>query len=156
MTNNKLIELDVKFDGSLQSIVLNGTHIGGVKWGDIDNGKTLKLYVNKDALLNELQVIDNTHYIDENKILTALEIIDEYIAMNADDEIYVDACNDCASSIRDALKEPTTSTMHTLTEKEFQDYCAYKWIEKDIRGCMDRERALETELERYRNKYGEL
>ena len=156
MSDNKLIELDIKFNDDLQSIILNGTRIGGVKWGDIDNGKSLKLYVNKDALLNELQVIDNTHYIDENKILTALETIDEYMAMNADDDIYVDACNDCASSIRDVLKEPTTSTTHTLTEKEFQDYCAYKLIEKDIKGCMDRERILETELDRYRNKYGEL
>lgn len=156
MANDKLIELDVKFDGNLQSIVLNGTRIGGVKWGDIDNGKTLKLYVNKDAILNELQVIDNTHYIDENKILIALETINEYMATNADDYIYVDACNDCANSIRDVLKESTTSAVHTLTEKEFQDYCAYKLIEKDIKGCLDRERTLETELDRYRNKYGEL
>ena len=156
MANDKLIELDVKFDGNLQSIVLNGTRIGGIKWGDIDNGKTLKLYVNKDAILNELQVIDNTHYIDENKILIALETINEYMATNADDYIYVDACNDCANSIRNVLKEPTTSAVRTLTEKEFQDYCAYKLIEKDIKGCLDRERTLETELDRYRNKYGEL
>ena len=35
---------------------------------------------------------------------------------------------------------------HLLTEKEWQDYCAYKTIEPQIKGCLDRERELEKKL----------
>lgn len=33
-----------------------------------------------------------------------------------------------------------------LNEKEYQDYCAYKHIEQQIKGCLDRERELEKKL----------
>lgn len=105
--------------------------------------------------------MDNIKLFDENQLLVVIETIDEYIAEHLSgpdcyNKGYVDACEDCVSLIRNVLNEPATSATHTLAEKEFQDYCAYKLIEKDIKGCMDRERTLETELERYRNKYGEL
>ncbi len=32
-----------------------------------------------------------------------------------------------------------------ISEKEYRDYCLYKLIEKDIKGCLDRERKLEKE-----------
>lgn len=35
-----------------------------------------------------------------------------------------------------------------LSEKEYQYYCAYKLIESDIKGCLDRERKLEAELKK--------
>ena len=102
--------------------------------------------------------MNNTKLFNENQLLVVIETVHEYIAehLGAPDcynEGYVDACEDCISLIRNVLNEPT---IHTLTEKEFQDYCAYKLIEKDIKGCIDRERTLETELERDRNKYGQI
>lgn len=36
--------------------------------------------------------------------------------------------------------------MHLLDEKEFQHYCAYKHIEPEIKGCLDREREYEKQL----------
>ena len=36
--------------------------------------------------------------------------------------------------------------MHLLDEKEFQNYCAYKWIEPEIKGCLDREREYKQQL----------
>lgn len=33
-----------------------------------------------------------------------------------------------------------------MSEKEYQHYCAYKLIESEIKGCLDRERKLEAEL----------
>jgi len=105
--------------------------------------------------------MDNIKLFDENQLLVVLETVDEYIAEHLGgpdcyNEGYVDACEDCASLIRDLLNQSTRSMIHTLTEKEFQDYCAYKLIEKDIKGCMDREATLETKLDKYRSKYGEL
>lgn len=34
---------------------------------------------------------------------------------------------------------------HSLDEQEWQHYCAYKIIEPQIRGCLDREKLLEQE-----------
>lgn len=39
-----------------------------------------------------------------------------------------------------------------LTRKEYQKYCAYKIIEPQIKGCMDRERKLEKQLEQARKE----
>lgn len=36
--------------------------------------------------------------------------------------------------------------MHLLDEKEFQHYCAYKRIEPEIKGCLDREREYKQQL----------
>ena len=36
--------------------------------------------------------------------------------------------------------------MHLLDEKEFQYYCAYKQIEPEIKGCLDRERDYKKQL----------
>lgn len=36
--------------------------------------------------------------------------------------------------------------MRLLDEKEFQNYCAYKWIEPEIKGCLDREREYKQQL----------
>ena len=36
--------------------------------------------------------------------------------------------------------------MHLLDENEFQRYCAYKHIEPQIKGCLDREREFEKKL----------
>lgn len=47
---------------------------------------------------------------------------------------------------------------HLLNEKEWQDYCAFKHIEPQIRGCLDREREYikqiaekDEEIERYKD-----
>ena len=36
-----------------------------------------------------------------------------------------------------------TEKKHLLNEKEWQDYCAYKHIEPQIKGCLDREKELD-------------
>ena len=36
---------------------------------------------------------------------------------------------------------------HLLDEKEWQDYCAFKHIEPQIKGCLDREREYKKQLE---------
>lgn len=36
--------------------------------------------------------------------------------------------------------------MHLLDETEYQNYCAFKHIESQIKGCLDRERELEKKL----------
>lgn len=36
--------------------------------------------------------------------------------------------------------------MHLLDEQEFQHYCAYKHIEPEIKGCLDREREYKKQL----------
>ncbi len=38
------------------------------------------------------------------------------------------------------------SKERTLSEKEWQGYCAYKHIEKEIKGCLDRERDYKQQL----------
>ena len=35
---------------------------------------------------------------------------------------------------------------HLIDEKEWQDYCAFKHIEPQIKGCLDREREYEKQL----------
>ena len=35
---------------------------------------------------------------------------------------------------------------HLINEKEWQDYCAFKHIEPQIKGCLDREREYEKQL----------
>lgn len=49
---------------------------------------------------------------------------------------------------RDKIKEQQEQlakkeNMHPLDEKEFQHYCAYKHIEPEIKGCLDRDRERE-------------
>lgn len=39
-----------------------------------------------------------------------------------------------------------TEKKHLLDEKEWQDYCAFKHIEPQIKGCLDREREYEKQL----------
>ena len=48
----------------------------------------------------------------------------------------------------DQLKQQLAEkeNMHLLDEKEFQHYCAYKHIEPEIKGCLDREREYEKQL----------
>lgn len=43
--------------------------------------------------------------------------------------------------------------MHLLDEQEFQHYCAYKLIETEIKGCLDREKQLEQEFAELKEKY---
>ena len=42
--------------------------------------------------------------------------------------------------------------MHLLDEQEFQHYCAYKLIETEIKGCLDREKQLEQKLAELKEK----
>ena len=51
--------------------------------------------------------------------------------------------NEC-SQLKHQLGEK--EKMHLLDENEFQRYCAYKHIEPQIKGCLDRERELEKKL----------
>ena len=39
-----------------------------------------------------------------------------------------------------------------LSKKDFQDYCAYKHIEPQIRGCLDRERVLLSKINNLKEK----
>lgn len=39
-----------------------------------------------------------------------------------------------------------TEKKHLLDEKEWQDYCAFKHIEPQIKGCLDREKEYEKQL----------
>lgn len=43
-----------------------------------------------------------------------------------------------------------------ISKREHQRYCAYKIIEPQIKGCLDRERALEKQLEMEREEKTEL
>ena len=39
---------------------------------------------------------------------------------------------------------------YEMSESEFQKYCAYKIIEPQIRGCLDRERELQKQVDEYK------
>lgn len=45
---------------------------------------------------------------------------------------------------------------HLLDEREWQDYCAYKHIEPQIKGCLDREREYEKQLAEKETRIAEL
>lgn len=68
----------------------------------------------------------------KNKII---DIIAPYVSAYGEDEAIADAL------IAAGLK------FDVLTETEYQKYCAYKIIEPQIKGCLDREKELEKRLE---------
>ena len=41
---------------------------------------------------------------------------------------------------------------YLINKKEYQDYCAYKHIEPQIKGCLDRERELKQQLAKKRER----
>lgn len=45
---------------------------------------------------------------------------------------------------------------YEMTESEFQKYCAYKIIEPQIRGCLDRERELQKQVDELKAENGHL
>ena len=44
---------------------------------------------------------------------------------------------------------------HLLDEKEWQDYCAYKYIEPQIKGCLDREWQYEKKIDQLKQQLSE-
>lgn len=46
-----------------------------------------------------------------------------------------------------------TEKKHLLDEKEWQDYCAFKHIEPQIKGCLDREKEYEKQLAEKEKEY---
>lgn len=59
-------------------------------------------------------------------------------------QISIDLLLDQIDQLKQQLAEK--DKMHLLDEKEFQNYCAYKWIEPEIKGCLDREREYKQQL----------
>lgn len=49
-----------------------------------------------------------------------------------------------------------TEKKHLLDEKEWQDYCAFKHIEPQIKGCLDREKEYEKQLAELEKENDEL
>ena len=45
---------------------------------------------------------------------------------------------------------------HSLSESEYQHYCSFKCIEPEIRGCLDREKALERENQQLKHQLYDL
>ncbi len=46
--------------------------------------------------------------------------------------------------------------LHSLNEKEWQDYCSYKIIEPQIKGCLDRENKLTQENQQLKQSQKQL
>lgn len=57
---------------------------------------------------------------------------------------FVDKKTEQIEQLKQQLAEK--NKMHLLDEKEFQNYCAYKWIEPEIKGCLEREREYKKQL----------
>ena len=53
-------------------------------------------------------------------------------------------------------QELAEKKMHLLDENEFQRYCAYKHIEPQIKGCLDREIAYEKEIEELKQSQNQI
>lgn len=76
--------------------------------------------------------------------------------MNEKDKIidiilYSDVTERTADRIADYLIE-NGLTFTKISDSEYQNYCAYKIIEPQIKGCLDRERELEKELKKYKRR----
>ena len=71
-----------------------------------------------------------------------------------DSDIKEDLCPNCYDYFKQLKQQlDKKDKMHLLDEQEFQHYCAYKLIETEIKGCLDREKQLEQELAKLKEKY---
>ena len=71
------------------------------------------------------------------------EEIEDYPS-NRDICVILNKQSEQINTLNSKLEE--TEKKHLLDEKEWQDYCAYKHIEPQIKGCLDREKELEQQL----------
>ena len=79
-----------------------------------------------DTFYNDIELNSAENY-DKEKAFKDLEIVADFIL-----------------DLQKQLDEK--EKMHLLDEKEFQHYCAYKKIETEIKGCLDREREYKKQL----------
>lgn len=103
------IILEVKFNDKLQSIFLDDYRIGGCKWNDIDNGKTIKLYIKKQDLLHalKLEAEQVKKRAVEEFVVKAVDTLDE-MGMERSSEYndgYDDGVADCITNIKSLLQE---------------------------------------------------
>ena len=80
---------------------------------------------------------------------------------DTESEFYVLLKNmDVAIKIKDLLNQKDKRIkeleLHSLNEKEWQDYCSYKIIEPQIKGCLDRENKLTQENKQLKQSQNQL
>lgn len=80
---------------------------------------------------------------------------------DTESEFYVLLKNmDAAIKIKDLLNQQDKRIkeleLHSLNEKEWQDYCSYKIIEPQIKGCLDRENKLTQENQQLKQSQKQL
>ena len=74
--------------------------------------------------------------------------VEEYVVMFWSNDLY----NETARALYNAGYRKIPEGAVVLTREEEQKYLAYKIIEPQIRGCLDRERELEKRLETVRKE----
>lgn len=81
-------------------------------------------------------------FIDKLRQLSKEEMLERYIAL-----LNTEKLTDYVADLEAKLAE--NEKKHLLDENEWQDYCAYKIIEPQIKGCLDREMSYIKFLENF-------
>lgn len=114
------IDLRVRFNNKLHSIILNDYRIGGCKWNDIENGKCIEYPVNKEDIVIALG-IDKTIADLQSQLDQANEIPKGAIVLpvKIGDTIYV-------------VPSETNYRLNIAKGKEEQNK-VYEWTVSEIR-----------------------
>ena len=148
--------------------VINGVHF------DIDQLLVFSEYVEHEKWVisnRDKEIVELKHQLSEKERLIGKvqQIIDKLRdkkfacqtlvnAVNAVYEplyqpLYQNKCDE-VEELKQQLEEK--EKMHLLDENEFQRYCAYKHIEPQIKGCLDREIAYEKEIEELKQSQNQI
>lgn len=115
-------------------------------WNSLkDKTKMIDFLINAKTEIDQLKQENETLFLQLSK-----QEIDEH------KPVYCTlAGNDCKylGKIKELKQQlDKKDKMHLLDEQEFQHYCAYKLIETEIKGCLDREKQLEQKLAELKEK----